>query len=148
MTITPNEIIYGAIWLTIIIAFAVVVVKFLPREKTHEFPCVIVYTSVYSIDSAMRSFSEEVWDAKVDIRYPDEVDVQAVRAFWWLTHSFHFDYDDGSSMLDFFPHAYICVFDSMGEFYDWYDNEAEHRFTAVHVTGRHRRIFVFRGAWE
>lgn len=146
MTITPNEIIYGAIWLTVIIAFAVVVVKFLPREDNYN-QYDLHRTTTIGVDSAMRSFSEDVWDRYVDLGPYDDC---AVRIWWWLVNREWFHYDDGTAAMELFQKVYMTNFDCVEDFINWQSECGERFVTAVEYVNYYedtKYVYVFHGCW-
>lgn len=147
MTITPSEIIYGAIWLTVVIAFAVLIVKFLPKEDV-ENRYDLHRTTTIAAESSMRSFSEEVWDNYVDIGPYDD---NAVRAWWWLVSPIWFSWDDGTAAMEVFPTAYVRKFNNVEEFVKW-QSSCSYRFvTAVEYVNYYdytQHVYVFLGCWE
>jgi hypothetical protein len=143
------DIVYGLIMGSLMTSIGVMIFKFWPRkEEAVDRSYSLFRTDVNGIDSAMRSFSDELWDRRVDGAYRD---VNAIRAFWWLTHMYWFDYDDGSAMLDFFPGTYVCRFENVDDFVRWNNRGAYRHCTAVEYDDFYndtKYVYVFWGAWE
>lgn len=138
----------GLIMGALLTGIAITIFKFWPRKEENVWlPYTLYRTDINQIDSAMRSFSDELWDRYVDFGPYDDC---AVRAWWLLVNCTWFKYDNGTAAMDLFPEVYMGRFDKVEDFVHWRSESEELFVTAVEYDNHFedtKHVYVFRGCW-